>query len=182
MSSTLEKRKNDKPPRARRTLIIAGLVLIAGLAAWMFVGALGGTNPPIWGGGNGTDGQEAISANEAQDQGPAEPITTFEGAMSGDWPQQAEDSVGCGYVVERLNAINQQVRTEGVEAMREWLEAMSDLQGDPAVAEAGQQFDTVKRTWSTVLGAEADQEAGSEQQLKEAQEALDGLIASIDCN
>lgn len=181
MSRTLDGRKTDKPSRNRLPLVIMALVVIAGLATWLIINSLGAPNPLMQGDGNGTDGQVAIAAGESQDQAPVEPITTFEGAMSGEWPE-AEESVGCTYVVERLTAISQEVHSEGVTAMRSWLGALDDLQGDPAVADATAQFDTVKRTWSTVLAADANKEQSSSDELNTAEESLEELIANIDCN
>lgn len=66
--------------------------------------------------------------------------------------------------------------------MRGWLDAMSDLQADPGVAEASGDFDTVKRVWSTALASADEQGNIDEAQLAEGKQALDDLILAVDCN
>ena len=182
MSKTLERHNSTKPARARWLLAILGALLVVALATWLSLNALGNSGSQGQDAGNEPEGGVAVAAGEAEDQGPAEPITRFEGATSGDWPDAPEDSVGCGYVAERLGTIHQDVQLQGVEAIRGWLDAIDDLQGDPSVTEHGQQFDAVKRSWSTVLAAEADEEQDSEKQLEEAEQSLEVLIKSVECN
>ncbi|PQZ97031.1 hypothetical protein CQ017_15525 [Arthrobacter sp. MYb224] len=182
MSNTLERQKNSKPARTRWLLAILGALLVVALATWLIINALGGSGPQGQDAGNEPEGGGAVAAGEAEDQGPAEPITTFEGATSGDWPDAPQDSVGCGYVAERLGTINQDVQLQGVDAIRGWLDAIDDLQGDPSVTEHSQQFDAVKRSWSTVLAMEADEEQDGEKQLEEAEQSLEVLIKSVECN
>lgn len=128
---------------------------------------------------------EASLPTEAENNDPnavkAAPVTKFEDAMPTDWPKGK--TTGCSYVVDRLEQIHSDVETSGIEAMRKWLDAIDDLQGDASMLDHSMEFDAVKRTWSTALSmAEEPENSDAKQSLKDGSAALYKLTDGIDCS
>ncbi|GAA4373692.1 hypothetical protein [Paeniglutamicibacter cryotolerans] len=110
----------------------------------------------------------------------AAPVTKFEESKPSNWPKGK--TTGCTYVQTRLEEIQADVKSSGVEAMRNWLDAIDDLQGDASMSSDAPGFDAVKRTWSTALAAaEETGNADGGQAFTEGAAALRQLVDGIQC-
>lgn len=108
------------------------------------------------------------------------PVTKFEDAKPSNWP--TGKTTGCTYVLKRLDGIQTDINASGVDGMRNWLDAIDDLQGDPSMVEHSPGFDAVKRTWSTALAAaEENGNADGGPAFKDGTVAMQELVDGIHC-
>lgn len=174
-NNTTETRPRAANRRRRAAVLLAILaaVILAGVSLWAWGTGQTPPNPAPEG------QQQAQPATDEQDAQSIPPVTSFDGAKSGDWPEG--ESTGCAYTTDRLTGIQQGVTATGAEAMRQWYDALDDLQGDAALAKYSADFDTVKRVWSTALAASESEAENADALVRDGQQSLEELVATINC-
>lgn len=166
----------------KRPILLLVAIILAAAAVWIIVAVLSGGMNANQGAEAPQDGADpnAAAVGIADEESFVEPVTGFEETKPDDWPEG--ETIGCEYVVARLALVQESLEADGLNGMRQWLDAIDDLQGDPAMEELSTDFETVKREWSTVLAqAETEENADMEQLLAQGTQSLKDLQDKAQC-
>lgn len=104
---------------------------------------------------------------------------SFRETLPTNWPKGP--TTGCAYVSVQLEASKEAVDSDGVDAVRGLLAPMEDLQGDPAAAKVSQDFDSIRRLWSTAV-SEADNGDTAQKRLVEADKLISSVLTKLKCS
>ncbi|WP_431711841.1 hypothetical protein [Glutamicibacter uratoxydans] len=178
MSSKVEERtKRATGHRRMRTLLVVLLAAAVLLALWLAQGAGWFGNQQS--ASDGQSGAEVVTIAELEAEKQVPPVLSFEDSKPSDWPEG--ETTGCTYVHEQFQKIADDVDARGLDAMRYWLDALDELEGDPEMDQYSQQFMEIKREWSTVLAAAEAEDADTASLLAQGEESLDKLREGTGC-